>query len=108
MTIKEFYRKIDRMPENERMQRINQLLHLLSPLSIEALRRFKKGWKSGKPEQFIFQRNKEIRGCIDWEFTVVGISTRAIQGLPHLDWHTELDTDNFLQFKMASSNYKTQ
>jgi hypothetical protein len=93
MTIRELYRKIDRMPENERMERINQLLRILSPLSIDALRRFKKGWKGGSPEQFIEARNKEIKECIQWEFTVVGISTRAIQGLPHLDWDTELGID---------------
>jgi hypothetical protein len=93
MTIREFYRKIDRMPENTRMERINQLLRLLSPLSIDSLRRFKKGWQGGSHEQFIFQRDKEIKGCIDWEFSVVGISTRAIQGLPYLDWDTELNID---------------
>lgn len=93
MTVKELYKKIDRMPENERMQGINHLLRLLSPLSIAALRRFKKGWKGGSPEQFIKARNKEIKGCIEWEFSIVGISTRAIQRLPHLDWDTELDID---------------
>jgi hypothetical protein len=93
MTIKELYKKIDRLPENKRMERINQLLRLLSPLSIKALRRFKKDWKGGSSEQFLEARNKEIKKCIEWEFSLVGISTRAIQGLPHLDWDTELDID---------------
>jgi hypothetical protein len=93
MRIKEFYRKIDKMPENERMERINQLLRILSPISVDVLRRFKKGWKGGRPEQFIAQRNKEIKECIEWEFSYIGISTRAIRGLAHLDWDTELDSD---------------
>jgi hypothetical protein len=105
MTIKELYRTIDSMPEHIRMERINQLLRVLSPISIEALRRFKKGWKGGNPEQFIFQRNKEIKGCIDWEFSVVGVSTRAIQGLPYLDWDTELDAGTGIyNTKMVSSS----
>jgi hypothetical protein len=93
MTIKELYRKIDKMPENERMEKINHLLRILSPISIDVLRKFKKGWKGGSPEQFMFQRNKEIKECIEWEFSYIGISTRAIQGLPYLDWDTELDRD---------------
>jgi hypothetical protein len=91
MTVKELYKKIDRLPENEKMEGINKLLRILSPLSIDALRKFKKGWKGNSPEQFIEARNKEIRKCIEWEFSVVAISTRAIQGLPYLDWDTELD-----------------
>ena len=91
MTVKEFYKKIDILPEAKRMERINQLLRLLSPVSINALRRFKKGWKGGSPDQFIEARNKEIKKCIEWEFSVVGISTRAIQGSHYLDWDTDLD-----------------
>ena len=94
MTIKEFHRKIDSMPENKRMERINQLLCFLSPMSVDALRRFKNGWKNGRPEHFIESRNQEIKRCIEWEFSVVGISTRAIQGLSYLDWDTDLDIDS--------------
>ena len=93
MTIKELYKKIDILPETKRMERINQLLRLLSPVSIDALRRFKKGCKGGSHEQFIEARNKELKECIDWEFSFVGISTRAIQGLPYLDWDTDLGID---------------
>lgn len=93
MTIKEFYRKIDSFPENKRMEHINKLLRFLSPMSIDALRRFKAGWKNGRPEHYIESRNTEIKRCIEWEFSVVGISTRAIQGLSYLDWDTDLDTD---------------
>jgi hypothetical protein len=91
MTVKELYINIGRMPENQRMEKINQLLTLLSPLSIDVLRRFKESWKGGKPEQYIAQRNNEIKGCIDWEFSVVGISTRAILGLPYFDWDTDIE-----------------
>jgi hypothetical protein len=105
MTVKELYKKIDKLPENKRMEKINQLLRLLSPLSIEALRRFKTGWKGGSPEQFIEARNKEIKECIEWEFSLVGISTRAIQGFPCFDWDTELDIDvkNYDAKKVGSS-----
>jgi hypothetical protein len=94
MTIREFYKTIDRMDENKRMEHINQLLRLFSPISIEALRRFKGGWKGGRPDQFIAHRNKEIKECIEWEFSLVGISTRAIQGLPYLDWDTDLEANH--------------
>lgn len=93
VTVKELYKKIDRLPEAKRMERINQLLRLLSPPSVNALRRFKKGCKRISPEQFIEARNKEIKRCIEWEFSFVGITTRAIQGLPYLGWDTELDID---------------
>ena len=93
MTIKEFYRKIDSMPENKRMEHINKLLRFLSPVSIDALRRFKKGCKGGSHEQFIEARNKEIKRCIEWEFSVVGITTRAIHGSQYLGWDTDLDID---------------
>jgi hypothetical protein len=82
------------MPENKRMEHINQLLHFLSPLSIGALRRFKSGCKGNKPEQYITLRNKKIKECIEWEFSYVGISTRAIQGLPYLDWDTDIETNH--------------
>jgi hypothetical protein len=91
MKVKELYKKIDRLPEGKRIEAINQLLPLLSPISIDALRRFKKGWKGDSPEKFIAQRNKEIKECIEWEFSFVGISTRAIQKLPYFDWDTKLD-----------------
>ena len=94
MTVRELYKNIDKMPEDKRMERINQLLRLLSPLSIEALRRFKSGWKGGGPEQYLTLRNKEIKECIVWEFSLVGITTRAIQGLPYLDWDTDLDANH--------------
>ena len=94
MTVKELYKKIDRLPETTRMERINQLLRLLSPPSVNSLRRFKKGWKGGKPDQFIEARNKEIKRCIEWEFSFIGISTRSIQGLRYLGWDTDLDIDS--------------
>jgi hypothetical protein len=94
LTVKELYKKIDRLPETTRMERINQLLRLLSPPSVNALRRFKKGCKKGiSPEQFIEARNKEIKRCIEWEFSFIGLSTRAIQGLRYLCWDTDLDID---------------
>lgn len=93
MTVKELYKKIDRLPEATRMERIKQLLRLLSPPSLSVLRKFKKEWKGPKSEQFIEARNKEIKKCIEWELSFVGITTRAIQGLRCFGWDTDLDTD---------------
>jgi hypothetical protein len=91
MTVRELHKNIDYMPEYKRMEKINRLLPLLSPLSIAVLRKFKKGWKGGRPEQFIEQRNKKIKECIEWEFSHVGISTRAILGLPYFAWDTDIE-----------------
>jgi hypothetical protein len=101
MTVRELYKTIDSMPETKRMEYINKLLPLLSPISIDVLRRFKTGWKHGRPEQYIARRNKEINECIDWEFSLVGISTRAIQGLPYLDWDTDLDANHATKLMVA-------
>ena len=60
MTVKELYKKIDILPEAKRMERINQLLHVLSPISIEALRRFKKGTTT----QAAIRARPEIEGLI--------------------------------------------
>jgi hypothetical protein len=103
MTVKEFYKNIDNMPENKRMEWINKLLTILSPISIDALRRFKAGWKRSSPEQYIAQRNKEIKECIEWEFSCVGISTRAIQGLPYLDWDTDLEANHATKLMAAKT-----
>ena len=93
MKVKEFYKNIDSLPEPERIEGINHLLPLLSPISIKALRRFKKGTEGGSPKQFVEARNKEIKGCIEWELSYIGVSTRAILKLPDFDWDTELAAD---------------
>lgn len=90
MKLKQFIEEMPSWEDSDRAK-INALIDLLCPISVQTLREFQQKWNNKRPYgEFVKSQNEEILKCVGLEKSSLGIITRAAMGLPPITDDTEV------------------